>query len=345
MSAFYQAVGWNRQKRIYDLTLGAAVMAYLAIFVTITLLRDPLATAETALVRAMGTGALVLMTIILIIGPLTRFDTRFLPLLYNRRHLGVTMCILALGHAGLAVFQFHALGNLNPFVSLLTGAANATRPGTFPFELPGLIALTVFVLMAATSHDFWLANLTAPVWKALHMMIYVAYGLVVSHVVLGSLQQTASPLPRWLLATSVSCVLGLQLASGGRERRRDRLLQKSGTDEWLEACRVEEIPDGRARCVVVAGERVAIYRYDGMVSCVSNLCQHQNGPLSEGRIIDGCITCPWHGYQYLPDNGRSPAPFTERIPTFDVRIEAGRVLVRGTPNPAGTRAEPARIIR
>ena len=90
-------------------------------------------------------------------------------------------------------------------------------------------------------------------------------------------------------------------------------------------------------------ERIAVFRYDGRVSCVSNVCQHQNGPLGEGKIVDGCITCPWHGYQYLPDSGQSPPPFTEKIPTFNVRIRAGRVLVHRTPNPPGTRVEPATI--
>jgi len=42
--------------------------------------------------------------------------------------------------------------------------------------------------MAATSHDFWLAFLTPAVWKALHMGLYAAYGLVVMHVALGAMQ-------------------------------------------------------------------------------------------------------------------------------------------------------------
>mgnify|MGYP003753304843 CR=1 FL=1 len=46
-----------------------------------------------------------------------------------------------------------------------------------------------------------------------------------------------------------------------------------------------------------------------------NVCKHQMGPLGEGKIIDGCITCPWHGYQYLPANGQSPPPFTEMVKT------------------------------
>jgi nitrite reductase/ring-hydroxylating ferredoxin subunit len=73
------------------------------------------------------------------------------------------------------------------------------------------------------------------------------------------------------------------------------------------------------------------------------VCQHQNGPLGEGKIVDGCITCPWHGYQYLPDSGQSPPPFTEKIPTFNVQIRGRRVFVHSTPNPAGTRVEPVVI--
>ena len=93
----------------------------------------------------------------------------------------------------------------------------------------------------------------------------------------------------------------------------------------------------------VSGERVAIYKYDGKISAVSNVCQHQNGPLGEGRVIDGCITCPLHGYQYRPETGASPPPFVEKVPTFNVRVKDGRVFVHPKPNQAGTRAEPALI--
>ncbi|MFT4977044.1 MAG: sulfoxide reductase heme-binding subunit YedZ, partial [Myxococcota bacterium] len=76
-------------------------------------------------------------------------------------------------------------------------------------------------------------------------------------------------------------------------------------------------------------------------SAISGVCRHQGGPLAEGRIIDGCVTCPWHGYQYRPETGASPPPFTETVPTFRVRVEAGRVWVHPTPLPPGTPVEPA----
>jgi sulfoxide reductase heme-binding subunit YedZ len=86
-------------------------------------------------------------------------------------------------------------------------------------------------------------------------------------------------------------------------------------------------------------------RYEGdKVSAVSGVCQHQNGPLAEGKFVMGCLTCPWHGYQYKPKDGCSPPPFTEKIPTFAVRIADGQVWIDPKPNVAGTTVEPARAI-
>ncbi len=342
MSAFYQSVNWNRQKFIYDGLLAGGVVLYLAVFTGVSFSTVPEATLETVLIRGLGTAGLLLLHVILLIGPLARLDERFVPLLYNRRHLGVTMCLLGLAHALFALVQFHALGDVNPLVSLLTATSDAGSIRRFPFELLGLGALLILLLMAATSHDFWLANLTGPRWKRLHMLVYPAYALLVLHVALGTLQSESGRAPPVLLGAGLVAVLGAHVAAAWRERARDRM-ELAGEQPLVDVCGVAEIREGRARMAVVGGERLAVFRYDGKVSCVSNVCQHQNGPLSEGRIVDGCITCPWHGYQYRPDTGTSPPPFTERIPTFRVEVRDGRVLVDPRPNPPGTRVEPARI--
>lgn len=341
MSVAYRAVNWNRQKRIYDLVLGLGAPALVAVFLGVTLVRHPTATAETALIRGLAVAAILLLHLILCIGPLCRLSPAFLPLLYNRRHLGVTMCLLALGHAGFAVFQYHALGDVNPFVSLLSGNQALDTLAGFPFELLGLAALLILVLMAATSHDFWLSVLTPPVWKRLHMLVYAAYALVIAHVALGPVQTEGGIRVALALAAGAVIVIGLHLAAGAREAARDREGEKP--EEWVDVCAVEEIPENRAKIGLVAGERVAVFRYQGMISAVSNVCRHQNGPLGEGRILDGCITCPWHGYQYRPDTGSSPPPFTDTIPTFRVRVVAGRALVHAQPLPPGTFVEPAVI--
>lgn len=342
MSSAYKAVNWNRQKYIYDGVLLASVLGYLALFTALTL-RDPEATLETALIRGLGTAALVLLHIILCIGPLARLDPRWLPLLYNRRHLGVTMALLALAHATFSIIQFHALGDVNPFVSLLTGSADLRHISAFPFEIAGLLALIVILVMAATSHDYWLSVLQPVLWKTLHMLVYVAYALLLVHVAFGSIQSETSPLLALLLSIGAVLVFGLHIIAGQRGRHEDHPTVQLGAEGWVNAGPAHTTIEGRARMAVVGDEKVAIFRHEGQLFCVSNVCRHQNGPLGEGRIVDGCITCPWHGYQYLPHNGQSPPPFTEKVETFNLRIVDGSILVDPKANPPGTPVAPVRI--
>jgi len=145
------------------------------------------------------------------------------------------------------------------------------------------------------------------------------------------------------MSLGLAWVLGLHLVSGFGERRLDEQTAGPEVEGYVDVCGVDEIRESRARIVCLAGERIAIFRFEGKVSAVSNVCQHQNGPLGEGKIVDGCITCPWHGFQYVPETGASPPPFAEKIPTFNVRVRDGRVQVDPQPNAPGTRAEPARI--
>ena len=140
-------------------------------------------------------------------------------------------------------------------------------------------------------------------------------------------------------------ILSIHLFAAWRERLLDQDVEAVAKEEdrFVEVCSTSEIPENRARVVSLSGERVAVYKYDGKIAAISSICQHQNGPLGEGRIIDGCITCPWHGYQYEPETGSSPPPFDEKVPTFNVRVVGDRVLIDPYPNPAGTRVEPARL--
>ncbi len=342
MAVSYKAVGWNRQKRIYDGVVLAGVLSYLGLFVGSGIVLDAQATLETLLIRGLGTCAFLLLTIILSIGPLARLDDRFLPLLYNRRHLGVTMSVVALAHGVLSLVQFHAFGDLNPLVSVLVSPGRWEGVAGFPFQPLGLAALVILLLMAATSHDFWLANLTAPTWKRLHMLVYVAWALLVLHVALGALYGERHPALVAVLAVAVAWVLLVHGAGALRERRLDPD-SVPGARDFVRVCPVDAIPENRARIVSLSGERVALFRYDGKVSAISNVCQHQNGPLGEGCVLDGLVTCPWHGYQYRPHDGTSPPPYAEKVPTFRVRIVDGVVEVHPRPLPAGTPVEPARI--
>lgn len=319
MSVHYTAVGWNRQKKRYDAAIAAVSGLYLLIFTGAGAWLHREATLETLLIRGLGTLALLMLHTVLGIGPLCRLDSRFLPLLYNRRHLGVATFLAGAGHGIFALVQFHALGDTNPLSSLLTGNPRFGSIAEFPFELLGFAALIILFLMAATSHDFWLHTLTPAVWKGLHMFVYLAYALLIAHVSWGVLQSETHPLLASIVAAGALVLCALHLAAARRDREDSR------------PCPAASIRENHGRVLTAGGARIAVFRHRGGLRAVSNVCRHQGGPLGEGRIVGGCITCPWHGYQYDPETGQSPPPFDDRIPVYETRVVDGNVVVNPCP--------------
>lgn len=348
MSVIYDPVHWTPHKKLYDKLLLVFVGLYLVLFGALEALLHPQVTAETLIIRATGTLAFLMLHIILCIGPLCRLDKRFLPLLYNRRHFGVTVFLIGLVHGIFNLVQFHSLGNVDSLVSLFVSNTHYGSLVRFPFQSLGFFALIILFLMAATSHDFWLKNLTPPVWKSLHIAVYAAYAMLVMHVMLGVIQLEKSPVLIGLTGLGMFTVTGLHVAAAWKQMKKDQAATKFPMSNvqfpmsnFVYACEVSDIPDNRAKMLIIKGENIALFKYDGKLSAVHNLCKHQNGPLSEGKIIDGCITCPWHGYQYRPEDGQSPPPFKEMVSTYDVRLEGTKVFVNPKPYPEGTARPPA----
>ncbi len=337
MSVSYTSILWNKQKKRYDLGIILLVTSFLVLFYFLHVAIHPTVTFETIIIRAFGWLALLLLHVILIIGPLARLDKRFNVVLYNRRHLGVSMFLMGLVHGSFSIMQFHSLGNVNPIRSLFISNLKYDSLINFPFQVLGFVSLIIFGLMATSSHDFWLKNLGLRTWKALHMLVYVAYGLLILHVTLGALQNETSLVIFGMLVVGVVLVGGLHLIAGFMENSADKQHIEAG---FVLVCKADDIPENKAKIITVSGERVALFKYEGKISAVNNVCRHQGGPLGEGRVIDGCITCPWHGYQYLPENGQSPPPFTEKVETYCLKLEDGHVFIDPNPNPPGTSVDP-----
>jgi nitrite reductase/ring-hydroxylating ferredoxin subunit len=340
MSVDFRAVQWNRRKLDYDAILIACVALFIAGYALIRYATNPpksLPEAIDVYIRAFGLCAFLMLTIILCIGPLARLNTRFLLLLYNRRHFGVLTFFVAAIHSWLMVEWFMVQNAMPDLVAELTTMADYMKFIGFPFKALGIAALLILFLLASTSHDYWLAFLTPPVWKALHMALYAAYALVVMHVALGIMQYERDLFTPLLLGGSFATVTALHVAAGLREHWADR--GAPANNGWLAVGPPDSIHDKGARIVAARnGERIAVFRDGDEVGAVTNLCAHQNGPLGEGRIIDGCITCPWHGYQYRLADGCAPPPFTEKLVTYNVRLRDGIVEVDPRPLPPGTPA-------
>lgn len=340
MSVKYTPVQWNPNKWIYDGVMLAGVAAFLWVFLYLTpdaLGHRPAINPQIHNARAFGACAFVMLTVILCIGPLARLDKRFLPLLYNRRHFGVMTSFVALTHAGYILNWYFAFSSTNKLVGLLSANTSFGQIAGFPFEIFGIIALICLLILATTSHDFWLKFLTPPVWKRLHYLIYLAYFAVAAHISLGILQDQQNHVFTVIFIGGALAVIALHLAASWSER--DDSGARDGA--WVAVARTSDFREGFAKITRLPnGDRVAVYLMEGQLSAISNACAHQNGPLGEGRVIDCLVTCPWHGFQYDVRSGRSPAPFTEMVPTYRLRLVGDAVQVHPDANPPGTYVDP-----
>jgi nitrite reductase/ring-hydroxylating ferredoxin subunit/DMSO/TMAO reductase YedYZ heme-binding membrane subunit len=336
MSVKLVPVSWTPFKIWFDGVLLAAVALYLTAY---TWLASGGLDDATVAIRARGSLAFILVTLALAIGPAARLDRRFLPLLYNRRHLGVITALVAASHALAVLDWYFVFSPTPPLLALLISEPGITQwPGT-PFIPFGIAALAILAVLAATSHDFWLAFLGPPLWKAMHMALYAGYALVVAHIGFGQLQAATMPGLAVLVVVAAGGLIGLHLAAA--RRAAPWVATAAAEAPWLIVPGASDIVDGRAVIIRPPGaEAVAVFRDGNRLSAVSHLCAHQNGPLGEGRVLDGCVTCPWHGFQYRLEDGCAPAPFTEKIATYRLRRVGQEVWLDPRANPPGTYVEP-----
>jgi nitrite reductase/ring-hydroxylating ferredoxin subunit/uncharacterized membrane protein len=110
----------------------------------------------------------------------------------------------------------------------------------------------------------------------------------------------------------------------------DQTTFEPGLTDWTDAASDADIPEGAAERILVDGAAVMITRQEGRVYALADRCSHRGGPLHEGEIQDGCVTCPWHDSVFRLADGsvvRGPAAYPQ--PAYDVRVRDGRIELKG----------------
>ena len=112
----------------------------------------------------------------------------------------------------------------------------------------------------------------------------------------------------------------------------DRHAWDHPSDDWVDAPLEAPLEDGEPVAVTVGDDTVLVVRTGGAVHALSDVCSHMGGPLHEGPIADGCVTCPWHGSTFrLVDGAVVHGPATGPQPGYDVRQSGDRLALRRRP--------------
>jgi nitrite reductase/ring-hydroxylating ferredoxin subunit/uncharacterized membrane protein len=109
----------------------------------------------------------------------------------------------------------------------------------------------------------------------------------------------------------------------------DQTTFEEGPENWTPVMLDADLPEGESRYAEVAGVGIMVARHQGSVYALSNRCAHRGGPLDEGELSDGCVTCPWHGSVFrLADGGVERGPSAYPQPAWQVRVQSGVIEIK-----------------
>ncbi len=116
-----------------------------------------------------------------------------------------------------------------------------------------------------------------------------------------------------------------------------------GPSEWTDVAADAEVTDGAPVLADAAGVPVVLVRQAGVLHALADRCTHRGGPLHEGDVVDGCLTCPWHGSAFALDGSVVRGPATRPQPAYEVRVVTDRVEVRRAGELRGLRQNPVGV--
>lgn len=96
---------------------------------------------------------------------------------------------------------------------------------------------------------------------------------------------------------------------------------------WLPVALSREVRD-KPVARRLAGTPIVLFRGEGRIAGFVDRCPHRNYPLSEGRVEDGALECPYHGWRFGPDGDCRAVPGLPPGETPSDRLKAETIAVR-----------------
>ena len=96
---------------------------------------------------------------------------------------------------------------------------------------------------------------------------------------------------------------------------------------FVRVAKVSEIPVGGIRQVSSGGKPIALANMGGTFHAIDGTCLHRGGPLGEGTLEGGVVTCPWHGWQFDVRTGKNPVNPGAVVTCFPVEVRGDEVFV------------------
>lgn len=107
------------------------------------------------------------------------------------------------------------------------------------------------------------------------------------------------------------------------------------TENWISIGIVADIPQRGSRCVKNGDMTIAIFRTaDDRIFALEDKCPHKSGPLSQGIVHDGCVTCPLHNWVISLENGKAQGADDGATASFPIKLDGEKIFISLRPTNA-----------
>ncbi len=96
---------------------------------------------------------------------------------------------------------------------------------------------------------------------------------------------------------------------------------------WQKTLKESEIQEGQGKVAVLNGKEIALFKHEGKIYALANICPHRGGPLGEGSIDGGEVVCPWHAWSFDVKTGKCQTLPEITQPSFEVKMDGEDILV------------------
>ncbi|MEM7300422.1 MAG: nitrite reductase small subunit NirD [Pseudomonadota bacterium] len=100
------------------------------------------------------------------------------------------------------------------------------------------------------------------------------------------------------------------------------------TGTWVKVGTLQDIPKQGSRCINAGEMTIAVFRtMDDQVFALEDKCPHKHGPLSQGIVHDGCVTCPLHNWVISLATGEAQGADEGATISIPTRLDGDEVLL------------------
>ncbi|MBN3871437.1 NifU family protein [Nostoc sp. JL33] len=100
------------------------------------------------------------------------------------------------------------------------------------------------------------------------------------------------------------------------------------TSTWIKVAAIDQVAEFSVLAVQFAGNSLILHRQGATVKCYRNACAHLGSPLEKGKVENGIITCPSHGFQYKLETGECLTAPDVSLQSYPVKIKDDKVFVK-----------------